>query len=253
LSLIFCLVETARIPERISTGCLTKDDGFHLGVGERDHSLKVLNNIAKNGDIELFDYIVSRGADPLRSMSLHAVSLCRDADKMAAMIDHLLDHYHMDIEADNEDLRDFMNAVPDSGSPLICATFHGNVAAVQKLLDRGAKLEGSVEQAIGDCLFGGFLPALDPLLDAGAGVDQAFRHAVSRNNVDAAKMCLARGADPTHMLEKWRRMIKRRAYETSDSESDGEDDQAEAEEAEGEQEEEDEEGDTESRNRMSVF
>jgi hypothetical protein len=233
-----------------------QDNGFHLGGGERDHSLKVLNNIAKNGDIELFDHIVSRGADPLRSMSLHAVSRCRAVDKMAAMIDHLLDHYHMDIEADNEDLRDFMNADPDSGSPLMCAIFHENVAAVRKLLERGAKLKWSVEHAIGDCMYGGFLPALGPLLDGGADVDQAFRYAVSRNNVDAAKMCFERGANPNHMLEKWQRMIRRRgrrAYVISDSESDGEDGQAEADQAGGEQEEEDEEGDTESRKRMRIF
>jgi hypothetical protein len=233
-----------------------QDNGFNLGGGERDHSLKVLNNIAKNGDIELSDHIVSRGADPLRSMSLHAVSRCRDVDKMAAMIDHLLDHYHMDIEANNEDLRDFFGAVPDSGSPLMCAIFHENVAAVRKLLDRGAELKWSVKQAIGDCMYGGFLPALGPLLDGGADVDQAFRYAVSRNNVDAAKMCLERGVNPTHILEKWQRMIRRRgrrAYEISDSESDGEDDQAEAEEAGGEQEEENEEDDTESRQMMRIF
>jgi hypothetical protein len=236
------------------TDLYRQDDGFNLG-GQLDRSLKVLNNIAKNGDIELFDHIVSPGADPLRSMSLHAVSLCRDAEKMAAMIDHLLDHYHMDIEADNENLRGIIQALPDSGPPLVCAIYHENIAAVQKLLDRGADVKGPrfvIAQAIGTLFFGGFLPALGPLLDAGADVDQAFRYAVFRNNIDAARICFKRGADPTRTLEKWRRMIKRRAREMSDSESDDGHSETEAEEAIEEPEEEDEE-EVERRNKMSNF
>jgi hypothetical protein len=227
-----------------------QDDGFNLG-GQLDHSLKILNNIAKNGDIELFDHIASRGADPLRSMSLHTVSLCRDVDKMTAMIDHLLDHYHMDIEADNEDLRDIIQALPDSGSPLICAVYHENIAAVQKLLDKGADVKGPrfvVAQAIGTLFFDGFIPALGPLLDAGADVDQAFRYAVFRNNVNAARICFERGADSTRTLEKWRRMIKRRAREMSDSESDDGHSEPEAVEEPEEDEEE-----AESRNTMNNF
>ena len=232
-----------------------QDTGFRIGGGF-DHSLKVLNNIAKNGDIELFDHIVSRGADPLRSTALHAVSLCRNDGKMAAMIDHLLDHHHMDIEADNEKLRDVFQVLPDSGSPLVCAIYHENVAAVQKLLDRGANPKGSgrtpVTQSIGHYFFSGFLPALDPLLDAGADVDHAFRYAVCRNNAEAAKMCFERGADPTHTLEKWQRMTKRGKLEMSGSESDGEQSEEEVEELDEEQEEEDEEY-VESRNRMRMF
>lgn len=83
-----------------------EDTGLLLGGGQLDHSLNVLNNIAKNGDIELFDHIVFRGANPLRSTALHAVSLCRNVEKMATLIDHLLDHHHMKFEADNERLRE---------------------------------------------------------------------------------------------------------------------------------------------------
>lgn len=179
---------------------------------------------------------------------------------MTAMMDHLLDHHHMDIEADNEKLRDAFQVLPDSGSPLVCAIYHENVAAVQRLLDRGANPKGSgrtpVAQAIGHHFFIGFLPALGPLLDAGADVDHAFRYAVYRNNADAAKMCFERGADPTHTLEKWQRMTKRGTLEMSDSESDAESDgeqiEAEVEELDEEQEEEDEE-EVESRNRMRIF
>lgn len=88
-------------------------------------------------------------------MSLHTVSLCRDVQKMAAMMDHLLDHHYMDIEANNEDLRDFSNSGPDSGSPLMLAIYHEDVAAVHNLIDRGAnvKCQGPVNQAIVDHFF----------------------------------------------------------------------------------------------------
>lgn len=171
------------------------------------------------------------------------------------MVDHLLDHYHMDIEANNEDFRvDFFDSGPDSGSPLMLAIYHKNVAAVQKLIERGAKvtLPGLETQAIGHWFFSGFLPALGPLLVAGADVDYAFEYAVSRNDVDAARICLERGADSTHTLGKWQRMIKRGARALSDSESEEGYSEAEAEEGDEEQEEEDEEK-VESRNRMRVF
>ena len=100
--------------------------------------------------------------------------------------------------------------------------------------------------------FSGFLPALGHLLDAGADVDYAFEYAVSRNDVDAARICLERGADSTHTLGKWQRMIKRGARALSDSESEEGYSEAEAEEGDEEQEEEDEEK-VESRNRMRVF
>ena len=118
-----------------------------------------------------------------------------------------MDHHHMDIEANNKDLRrDFFDDGPDTGSPLTLAIYHQNLAAVQKLIDRGAnvKCPSPVAKAIGDCYFSGFLPALGPLLDAGADKDCAFEYAVDRNNVEAAKICIARGVDPTHTLEAGR-------------------------------------------------
>jgi hypothetical protein len=46
--------------------------------------------------------------------------------------------------------------------------------------------------------------ALCPLLDAGLDLGEAFNWAVLWGNVDAAKICLERGADPTNALRKQR-------------------------------------------------
>jgi len=104
----------------------TTDNGSRLphngrGQGSFDYSLKILNNIAERGDIQLFDHIVSRGADPLRSLALHRASKCADSEKSIAMIDHLLDQHHMDIEANSQVLRPLIHYPGDSGTPLVCA------------------------------------------------------------------------------------------------------------------------------------
>jgi hypothetical protein len=44
--------------------------------------------------------------------------------------------------------------------------------------------------------------ALCPLLDAGLDLGEAFTWAVLWGNVDAAKICFERGADPKNALEK---------------------------------------------------
>jgi hypothetical protein len=56
-----------------------------------DKTLGVLNNAATLGDIDLFDYLVSRGADPSKSIALHAAARCPDPVKTKAMILHLVD------------------------------------------------------------------------------------------------------------------------------------------------------------------
>jgi hypothetical protein len=113
------------------------DGGLGL-AGTVDTSLKVPNGVAARGDIELYDHLVARGADQSRSLALHCASRCKDAGKFTAMIDHLLDKYYMHIEFDNEKLRNHFGMVGDSGTPLRSAVYHQNLAAVHKLLARGA-------------------------------------------------------------------------------------------------------------------
>lgn len=180
------------------------EDGFALAA-PNDTSLKVLNSVGIQGDIELYDHLIARGADQSRSLALHCATKCQDAAKSTAMIDHLLDKYHMDIEFDNEELRDNFQPVGDSGTPLNSAVNHHNLAAMHKLLARGADPEFAIRGAIGDFTSSeGYLPALCPLLDAGADLARAFDWAVKWGNIEAARICLERGVDPTDALEKQR-------------------------------------------------
>ncbi|KAK6430770.1 hypothetical protein LTR95_013070 [Oleoguttula sp. CCFEE 5521] len=189
--------------------------------GPIDHSLKVVDEIAAAGDIELFDHLVARGANSKRCLALHAVLRCKDAAKMVAMIDHLIDIHQMDVNFNNEDLRDYFHASPDSGGPLHAAVYHKNLVAVKHLLKRGAdpkgveryqdayRFKGTYRCGVmhlaidGDCSIPqAYLPAVGPLLDAGANIDHAFIYAVERNMVGAAKSCLDRGVDPTAALKE---------------------------------------------------
>lgn len=150
--------------------------------------------IAASGDIELFDHIVSRGADPQRSMALHRASRCPDPEKTIAMVDHLLDKHHMDIEANNKKLLRTVDSV-DFGTPLNLAVHHRNLAAVKHLLKRGAQPRDAADQSAGQLGAIPFLPALGPLLDAGADPDDALKLVIRTNNLEAARLCVEAGAD----------------------------------------------------------
>lgn len=213
------------------------DTGFRLAgrecrqeEGDRDFSLKVLNGVAARGDIELFDHLVSRGADLHRSMALHCASRCKDAEKSTAMIDHLLDCHSLDIELDGMTLCDYFDTAGDCGTPLECAIFHKNLSVIHRLLGRGAKAtDAAVQHAIGYCQDEGYLPALCPLLDAGADLEEAFDWAVHWGNLEAARICLERGADPTRMLEehcalKERTAARRSVWEKTREDGDASDD-----------------------------
>jgi hypothetical protein len=169
----------------------------------RDYSLKVLNKIAASGDIELFDHIVSRGADPQRSIALHRASKCRDPEKSVAMIDHLLDKHHMDIESKGEDFHTLIDSI-DAGTPLNRAVHYRNLAAVKHLLKRGAQPRDAADQAAGQWGIKPFLPALGPLLDAGADPDDALEIVIRTNDIEAARMCVEAGADPRAIVSKRR-------------------------------------------------
>jgi ankyrin repeat protein len=170
--------------------------------GGKDCSLEVLNRAASQGNVELFEHLVHRGADPSRSLALHRVSECNDSAKSAAMIDYFLDKHQFDIEADNRQLLK-TGPRPDFGTPLHVAIYNKNIDAVSYLLKRGADPESGVDIAIGSSVImsEGWLPALDALLDAGANVDDAFDRAVDSLQVEAAKACLSRGTVSPSMIE----------------------------------------------------
>jgi len=165
----------------------------------RDYSLKVLKLIAALGDTELFDHLVSRGADPHRSMALHRAIRCHDSDKTITMIDHLLDKHRMNIEANNQVFRRTIDSI-DAGTPLNNAVYHRNLAAVKHLLKRGAQPRGTADQSIGEWGVEPFSPALGPLLDAGADPDSALELVIRINDIGAARLCVQAGADPRAII-----------------------------------------------------
>ena len=118
-------------------------------AGDIDRTVGVLNEAAKLGDVALFDYLVSRGADPVRSVALH-YACGSPEDKTRAMLDHLLttygDTFERDVSASDEKpgLRDrgpkHRPRPRCSGTPWQYALYYRNTVALQCLLDRGAKV-----------------------------------------------------------------------------------------------------------------
>jgi ankyrin repeat protein len=196
-------------------------------IDMRDYSLKVLNQIAALGDIELFDHLVSHGADPQRSMALHRASKCPDPEKAIAMIDHLLDKHLLNIEANNAD---FLTAIdsPDAGTPLNLAVHYRNLATVKHLLKRGAQPRDAANQCAVMLGATPFLPALGPLLEAGADPDDALRVVIRTNDIEAARLCVEAGADPRAIISSQEARAARLAVRpelTSDNEEEYYDDE----------------------------
>lgn len=109
----------------------------------------------------------------------------------------------MDINRNNEDFRDFFRDADDKGSPLCSAILHRNLTVVNELLQRGASpIEPDKYPISYAVMLDGFLPALKPLLSAGADPTVALKQAASSRNFDAARMCTDNGADPVPALQK---------------------------------------------------
>ncbi|KAL1585671.1 hypothetical protein WHR41_05945 [Cladosporium halotolerans] len=179
---------------------------------QRQYSVVVLNYVAARGDIRLFDHLVSRGADPQRSLALHYATRCLETEKSVAMIDHLLDHYGMDIHADNEKMRDRSNSADDSGKPLNSAVVAGNLPAIRRLLERGARPDYTAVACAIECAYFKDLPAgLNALLKAGADAGDALEQAAQKENVDAVRIRLAYGADRDRSLQQNRAYFENKA------------------------------------------
>jgi hypothetical protein len=131
------------------------------------------------------------------------------------MINHLLDVHHMNIEADNYDVRESIHSARDSGTPLNSAVWHQNLPAVLALLKRGANPVRAIHQSISTWLL-----ALGPLLDAGADPDNAFACAVDSLDFEAARLCLAKGANPTRVLRTQQAKAAKKAEGTFDRDHD---------------------------------
>jgi hypothetical protein len=85
--------------------------------------MKLLNIVAASGNVSLFEHLTCRGAIPRLSRVLHRASKCQDYDKSIATIHYLLDEHNMNINTNNEDLRNVFDRSTDTGTPLNCAFF----------------------------------------------------------------------------------------------------------------------------------
>ncbi|KAK9419940.1 putative Zn(2)-C6 fungal-type domain-containing protein [Seiridium unicorne] len=189
--------------------------GVECYKGEFDHSLGVLNNAAARGDIAMFDYLISRGADLSRSRALHHASRCRDPTKTEAMILHLINNYGLDVdEVKDEGLRNITftyNRVLDTGTPLNCAVVHRNMAALTTLLKQGANpnsgpngrqsYEAPANTAIMPNNRRPWVEALEPLFKAGADPSGTLIQAVESDDIEAAKICLKYGGELAEVFE----------------------------------------------------
>lgn len=194
------------------TDSMRRDEGSVLAVGEADFSLHLLNNVAASGDIDLFDHLVSRGADTSLCTALHAASKCKDPETSTAMVRHLLDKHKMDIDRNRDDLRRICHDPRDKGSPLCSAIIYKNLPVVHELLKRGARVDDPKWSPVYHATKkGGFPAALEPLLRAGADATEALRTSALTTNIDAAKACLQYGPDPAPALREAVDLEERRA------------------------------------------
>lgn len=110
-----------------------RDGSNPLAKGQKDGTSLLLNQAAAQGKIELFDYFVSLGVNPMRSMAPELGFLLQ---KTANMIAHLVERYHFDdVKADDtcsglRDLHDLVWGERFEERPLKSAAVEKNVTAV---------------------------------------------------------------------------------------------------------------------------
>ncbi|KAM7210890.1 hypothetical protein V8F06_013732 [Rhypophila decipiens] len=116
-----------------------------LKRGETDDTIQGLNKTAAQGDIQAFELLVSRGADPNKSIALHRVTRFKGTNDrtVAAMIDYLVDMHGMDPNADDDcgGLRKLMTTLREEGTPLEYALANENREAALALVKKGADPE----------------------------------------------------------------------------------------------------------------
>lgn len=177
-----------------------------LKKGEKDGTLALLNQAAAQGNMAMFDRLVSLGANPSHSLALHyaAASAAAADDKRPpgsnaadAVIGHLIQQHGFDVDAEDScgglvQLSDF-TVSGQEGPPLVRAVCHGNLPAVRALLRHGAD---AGQKAVRTAVERDNRAALEALLEAGGDATYACCIAASRAKLDAARVCLRHGADP---------------------------------------------------------
>ena len=143
----------------------------HLGgVGWLNDIGSVLNDAAKRGDIDMFEYLVSRGAKPKLSIALHFAAKCTDAEKCVAMIRHLVEVYEFDVNAPHTSMDMWkLGTNLEQGDPISWALVSDNLAAVEALLGLGADATRTLIITINSDM----LPAAKICLENGAKIEKA--------------------------------------------------------------------------------
>jgi len=140
------------------------------GVGLPNESGSVLNGAAKRGDIDTFDYLVSRGAKPKLSIALHFATRCTDPEKCVAIIRHLVEVYNFDVNAADTAVGMWkLGRKLEEGCPMAWALVSGNHAAVEALLKLGVDATRTLVIAVNDDM----LQAAKICLEQGADVRKA--------------------------------------------------------------------------------
>jgi hypothetical protein len=166
-----------------------------------------LDKAAAVGDVDLFNRLVSQGADPSRSEALHRASKCHDEAKSVAMVSCLIDRYNMSTDAElYAAYDDGLDRGAEEGTPLCCAIFNRNMPVVTELLRRGGyqqDLDSAISTAVGDPRIEYFEPALLLLLEVGgADAQQVLRESIFRDNLSAAALGLKYGANAALALRE---------------------------------------------------
>ncbi|TVY32861.1 putative ankyrin repeat protein [Lachnellula subtilissima] len=158
----------------------------------RDNTVEVLNAAAAQGDIDLFDHLVSRGARPHHSNALHNAARSKNA---VAMITHLIETYHLDVNASDacNGLNE-LDLVGFKGTPkyaLNYALTACNTPAAEVLLKYGARIGQALSYAISSQK----TSAVKLILDAGADPSDGLCNAIVSDYLEAAQLCLEHGGD----------------------------------------------------------
>ncbi|KAH8803451.1 ankyrin repeat-containing domain protein [Xylogone sp. PMI_703] len=157
-----------------------------------DRTVAVLDLAAAKGNIDLFDYLVARGAKFAQSNALVRATASQNA---AAMITHLVDTYHFDVNASDEcgGLNEQAPWIVTPVYPLNYAVTYDNIPAIETLLKYGADIQWADSIAIGKKN----IPALKLLLEAGADPSRNLCYTIRKDFLEGAQLCLEYGGDIT--------------------------------------------------------
>jgi hypothetical protein len=170
-----------------------------------DFSLHLLDRVAALGDVELFNHLVERGADPLQSSALHRASVCHDERKSLSMISCLIDRHKLELTTRLYDgYNDVFDYGPECGTPLDSAICNRNLPVAAELLRRGANkldLTWPIQGALGGNEYQE--SALVLLMEVGgAGAQKVLGEAIRSDQLQGAILSLRRGADAALALRE---------------------------------------------------